>query len=75
MKSAVNIHYAKTHLSALLKKVAKGETVIIANAGTPVARLVPIGQGESRTPGGFAFNVNAKFFEPLPEKELRAWEK
>ena len=40
--STVNIHEAKTHLSRLLDQVAKGETVIIAKAGKPVAKLVPL---------------------------------
>lgn len=38
----VNIHKAKTHLSKLLQKVQLGEEVVIAKAGTPVAKLVPI---------------------------------
>jgi len=38
----VNIHEAKTHLSKLLERVALGEEVIIAKAGTPVARLIRI---------------------------------
>ena len=38
----VNIHEAKTHLSRLLERVAMGEEVIIAKAGTPVAKLVPL---------------------------------
>ena len=38
----VNIHEAKTHLSRLLARVAMGEEVIIAKAGTPVAKLAPI---------------------------------
>lgn len=37
----VNIHFAKTHLSRLIEQVAAGESVVIANAGRPVARLVP----------------------------------
>lgn len=37
----VNIHQAKTTLSKLLEKIAKGEEVIIAKAGKPVAKLVP----------------------------------
>lgn len=36
----VNIHEAKTHLSRLLDQVASGETVIIAKAGKPIARLI-----------------------------------
>jgi prevent-host-death family protein len=38
----VNIHAAKTHLSSLLDDVAKGKEVVIARAGKPVARIVPI---------------------------------
>ena len=40
----VNIHEAKTHLSRLLERVAMGEDFITAQAGTPVAKLVPIKQ-------------------------------
>ncbi|WP_166968845.1 type II toxin-antitoxin system Phd/YefM family antitoxin [Brevibacterium atlanticum] len=36
----VNIHEAKTQLSRLLEHVAEGETVTIARAGKPVAKLV-----------------------------------
>jgi prevent-host-death family protein len=38
----VNIHEAKTHFSRLLERVALGEEVVIAKAGTPVAKLIPI---------------------------------
>jgi prevent-host-death family protein len=38
----VNVHQAKTHLSRLLQRVAAGEEITIADAGVPVARLVPI---------------------------------
>jgi prevent-host-death family protein len=38
----VNIHEAKTHFSRLLERVAVGEEVIIAKAGKPVAKLVPL---------------------------------
>jgi len=41
MKS-VNIHQAKTHFSALIADVQAGHEVVIAKAGRPVARLVPI---------------------------------
>lgn len=42
----VNIHAAKTHLSRLIADVLAGEEVIIAKAGTPLVRLVPVAQGE-----------------------------
>jgi len=44
----VNIHEAKTHLSRLLERVAIGEEVIIAKAGKPVAKLVPINEPPKR---------------------------
>ncbi|MDO4230668.1 MAG: type II toxin-antitoxin system Phd/YefM family antitoxin [Lautropia sp.] len=37
----VNVHEAKTHLSRLLERVAQGETVVIAKAGKPLAKLSP----------------------------------
>ncbi|WP_306360670.1 type II toxin-antitoxin system Phd/YefM family antitoxin [Nocardia sp. CC227C] len=39
--AAVNIHEAKTHLSRLLERVAKGERIVISKAGKPIADLVP----------------------------------
>jgi prevent-host-death family protein len=38
----VNIHEAKTHLSRLVERVQAGEEIVIAKAGRPAARLVPI---------------------------------
>lgn len=38
----VNVHEAKTHLSRLLARVARGGEVVIARGGKPVARLVPV---------------------------------
>ncbi len=40
----VNIHHAKTHLSELLVRVEAGEEIIIARAGKPVARLMPLAE-------------------------------
>lgn len=39
---SVNVYEAKTHLSRLLRRVRGGEEIVIAAAGRPVARLVPI---------------------------------
>jgi prevent-host-death family protein len=44
----VNVHDAKTHLSRLLERVERGEEVVIARAGTPVAKLVPIEPKKTR---------------------------
>jgi len=38
----VNIHEAKTHLSRLVEKAAKGEPFIIAKAGKPMVKVVPL---------------------------------
>ena len=43
----VNIHEAKTHLSRLMEKVAKGESFIIAKAGKPIGELVPLDEAET----------------------------
>jgi prevent-host-death family protein len=38
----VNIHEAKTHLSKLVEEAAKGEPFIIAKAGKPTVKVVPL---------------------------------
>jgi prevent-host-death family protein len=43
-----NIHAAKTHFSQLVDAAAGGETIIIAKAGIPVAKLVPIAAPKRR---------------------------
>jgi prevent-host-death family protein len=66
-----NIHEAKTHLSRLLEKVALGEEVIIAKAGKPVAKLVPIQSARPKFKFGSAkgkFVVPDDFNDPLPKE-------
>ena len=43
----VNIHEAKTHLSSLLDRAAKGEPFIIAKAGKPLVKVVPLDAQEA----------------------------
>lgn len=38
----LNIHEAKTHLSRIVERVSGGETIVIAKAGKPVAKIVPL---------------------------------
>lgn len=38
----INIHDAKTHLSRLIEQVVKGESIIIAKAGKPLVKVVPL---------------------------------
>jgi prevent-host-death family protein len=73
MTITVNIHEAKTQLSRLLIKAQEGEEIIIAKAGKPQARLVPIREYRERRPGIAKGTLTESFFEPLPEQELAAW--
>ena len=70
----VKVQYAKTHLSALLASVERGEEVVIARGDRPVARLVPLEARDDRDVGFVAYRVPDDFFEPLPDDELGAWE-
>jgi prevent-host-death family protein len=73
----VNIHDAKTNLSKLIVQAAAGEEIIIARAGKPVARLTAIEPIQRRRRFGALkgrARVDERFFEPLPEAELAAWE-
>jgi prevent-host-death family protein len=75
-KTVVNVHEAKTHLSRLLERAHRGETIVLAKAGKPYAKLVPLETRAPRTPGLLKgkFKLTPAFFEPLPEDELRRWE-
>jgi prevent-host-death family protein len=75
MSIVVNVHEAKTHFSKLLERAHQGEEVIVAKAGRPYARLVPLADvPRARQPGRLAGRVDDAFFEPLPEEELDAWD-
>jgi len=70
----VNIHEAKTHLSRLVEQAAAGEEVVIAKAGRPIARLVPVDRATPRKPGLAKGRVTDEFFEPLDAEDLAAWD-
>ncbi|HLU50184.1 MAG TPA: type II toxin-antitoxin system Phd/YefM family antitoxin [Planctomycetota bacterium] len=73
----VNIHEAKTHLSRLLEEVSQGAEIIIAKAGKPVARLVPVTPSPSRRKLGWLvgrLSVPEEFDAPLPEEVIAAFE-
>ncbi len=73
----VNVHEAKTTLSKLLERVEGGEEVVIARAGTPVAKLVPLPPERPRRQLGFLdgkFKIPDDFNRPLPESVLREFE-
>ncbi len=70
----VNVHQAKTHLSRLLERVIKGEEIIIAKSGRPMAKLVPI-PSEPRRPGRLKgkIRIAADFDAPLPDEIAAAF--
>jgi prevent-host-death family protein len=73
----VNIHAAKTQLSRLVAEAASGEEIVIAKAGKPVARLVPLAAARpKRRLGGLAGKVRIPedFDAPLPDDLLDAFE-
>ena len=73
----VNVHEAKTHFSKLLERAHAGEEIVLAKAGKPYARLVPLKPEERprRQPGRLkGWVIPDSFFDPLPEKELKLWE-
>lgn len=53
MSMTVNIHEAKTHLSRLVERAARGEEVIIAKAGRPVVKVVPLASPSTKRELGF----------------------
>lgn len=67
----MNVHEAKTHLSALLARVERGEEIVIARAGKPVATLQPVNRPQREF--GFLTGPpipDSFFFDPLTEEEL-----
>lgn len=73
----VNIHDAKTNLSRYLAELAPGEALLLCKRNQPVAEIRALRQKPARKPKiGAAkgkFVVPDSFFEPLPDKILRAF--
>ena len=63
----VNVHEAKTHLSRLLSRVSRGEEIIIAKDGRPVAKLIAVSL-HKRQPGRLKgrIRIGKDFDAPLP---------
>lgn len=72
----VNMHEAKTQLSALGEKAWQGETVIIAKAGKPYLDLIPHKEGRAqRKPGRFKGQIwVADDFDKTPEDIIATFE-
>lgn len=76
MAKVVNLYTAKTNLSELVDRAAEGEEIVIAKAGVPMARLVPLHtRDRNRRPGGWEGRtfVATDFDAPLPEDVLKAF--
>jgi len=74
--TTVNLHAAKTHLSRLVDDAVAGEEIVIAKAGKPMVRLVPVARRTQRT--GFGrdkrkMTVRDDFDAPLSDDILRAF--
>jgi len=77
MEPQVNVHEAKTRLSQLLARVQAGEEIVIAKAGRPIARLVPMTSSiHQRSPGTAKGRVwvSEDFDAPLPDDVVTAFE-
>jgi prevent-host-death family protein len=72
-----NLYEAKTHLSHLIDRVAKGEEILIAKSGIPLAKLVPLPKSKvKRKPGGWEgkIHISDDFDAPLPDSIQSAFE-
>ncbi|MBM5804343.1 MAG: type II toxin-antitoxin system prevent-host-death family antitoxin [Cyanobacteria bacterium K_DeepCast_35m_m2_155] len=75
----VNVHQAKTNLSRLIDQAHAGETIVLAKAGKPWARLMPL---EAPTPTRIPGRLRSQgplsqpdaLLEPLTSEELADWE-
>jgi prevent-host-death family protein len=73
----VATHEAKTHLSALLQEVTRGETIVISRGRKPLAKLVPWDEPASRPKVGevmdVPFSVPDDALRAMNEAELQTW--
>ena len=71
----VNIHEAKTHLSRLVDGAAKGEPFVIAKAGKPLVKVVPLdtpAPDEARRIGFMAGEIEVPDdFDTMGAEEIR----
>ena len=75
----VNVHQAKTHLSRLIDEAHAGETIVLAKAGKPWARLMPLAPPvPQRIPGRLRsrgpLSQPDLLLQPMDPSELESWE-
>ncbi|MBK6717133.1 MAG: type II toxin-antitoxin system Phd/YefM family antitoxin [Burkholderiales bacterium] len=75
-QTVINVHEAKTHFSRLLERAHAGEEIVLAKAGRPYARLVPLDTPKkARKPGALpGIVLDDSFFDPMSEEDLADWE-
>jgi len=76
MRNQVNIHQAKTHLSKLVERAGHGEEIVIAKAGKPIAKLVPLDASRKVKFGVLKGKLRYPddFDAPLPDELLALFE-
>ncbi len=75
MTEIMNLYDAKAQLSRLVDRAAAGEEIMIARAGKPIVRLVPVEEALPRQPGLLkGLVIPDALFAPLAEDELEDWE-
>lgn len=73
----INIYEAKSQFSSLVDRASKGETIVIAKSGTPLAKLVPLKEKKKKIKFGTLkgkIHVPDDFDAPLPEEILALFE-
>lgn len=73
MTEVVNVQMAKTHLSQLLARVERGEEIVIARGGVPIARLSGLTRPAPRELGFVDVMIPDSFGDALSDAELDAW--
>lgn len=79
MEKIVNVHAAKTNLSELMAEAEAGADIVIARAGKPAVRLVPVKKKKAapvdRRPGQMKGKIwiGPNFDDPLPEEIMKAF--
>jgi prevent-host-death family protein len=71
----VNMHEAKSTLSRLVEEAEAGEEIVLARAGKPVVKLVPVRAARRRRLGRWKGKVvmSEDFDAPLSDRDLAAW--
>jgi prevent-host-death family protein len=73
MVTTYNVAEAKAQLSKLLDAAVAGEEIVVARAGKPLVRLVPVQTPPQRPMGFLPMHIPDEVFDPLTPEELKGW--